>query len=253
MPHRSVWPSPACAPRRASPPGSGVTTLSGGGDPARLALLLQAALARGAHAVISFGIAGGLAPGLAPGTVVVAVPWTTAATRYRDRLGLGRRLAAALPTPRSPTSSASSRPWPDAQDKAALRRRTGAVAVDMESHVAARLAAQHGVPFAALAHRRRPGRTDAAGGRARRHAARRHDGHRRRASLAGASPRQLPALIRTALDASAAFAALKDCRRDLAALFDAGGVGRDGGFAAAGDLDLDAAALRRDAAEFRAG
>ncbi len=35
--------------------GTGVATLSGGGDPARLALLLQAALVKGARAVISFG------------------------------------------------------------------------------------------------------------------------------------------------------------------------------------------------------
>ena len=36
------------------------------------------------------------------------------------------------------------------EDKRALLRRTGAIAVDMESHVAARVAARHQLPFAAI-------------------------------------------------------------------------------------------------------
>ncbi|HYZ30988.1 MAG TPA: nucleoside phosphorylase, partial [Crenalkalicoccus sp.] len=42
----------------------------GGGDPVRLALLLERE-AEGAAAVLSFGIAGGLDPSLAPGDLVV--------------------------------------------------------------------------------------------------------------------------------------------------------------------------------------
>jgi hypothetical protein len=38
----------------------------------------------------------------------------------------------------------------DREDKARLRSATGAAAVDMESHIAARAAKSHGLPFAAL-------------------------------------------------------------------------------------------------------
>ncbi len=45
--------------------GPGAVAVAGGGDAARLALLVEAAIRRGARAVLSFGIAGGLEPGLA--------------------------------------------------------------------------------------------------------------------------------------------------------------------------------------------
>ena len=232
--------------------GYGVITVAGGGDPARLALLLQAALARGARAVISFGIAGGLAPGVAPGSVLIARGVHHGGERTETASAWVLRLAAALPGAQIADIVGVDAAVIGAEDKAALHRRTGAAAVDMESHIAARLAAVHGVPFAALrvvadpAERtlpaaalvgmRKDGTTDIS-------AVLR--------SLARA-PRQLPGLIRTGLDAKAAFAALKSSRRDLAALFDVGGVGREGAFGTAGDLDLDPVALRRKAAEFRA-
>ncbi len=233
--------------------GYGVITVAGGGDPARLALLLQAALTRGARAVISFGIAGGLAPGVVPGTVLIGRGVHYAGERTETASAWVVRLAAALPHALVTDIAGVDVPVVGAADKAALHGHTGAAAVDMESHVAARLASLHGVPFAALrvvadpAERTlppaalvgmRPDGTTDIGAVLR--------------SLARA-PRQLPALIRTGLDAKAAFAALKASRRDLATLFDGGGVGRDGGFDVVGDLDLDPAGLRRNAAEFRAG
>ena len=92
-----------------------------------------------------------------------------------------------------------------AADKAALYRKTAALAVDMESHVAARFAAEHGLPFAALRVI-----SDTA------------DRDLPKAVLAGMKPdgamdlfgvlkalvrhpRQLPALIRTGRDAEVAF------------------------------------------------
>src|SRR5262249_24186564 len=93
----------------------------------------------------------------------------------------------------------------------------GALAVDMESHIAARLAAAHDLPFAALrvicdpteraipsaaiAGMREDGGTDL--------------GAILRALLA--APSQLPAMIRLARDARAAFAALERCRDMLGA------------------------------------
>jgi adenosylhomocysteine nucleosidase len=98
-----------------------------------------------------------------------------------------------------------------------LRERTGAAAVDMESHLAAAVASACALPFAAcrviidpadrplpaaaLIALRRDGTLDVA---------------RVLASLVR-SPRQLPALMRTALDARAARAALLRGRRLLSA------------------------------------
>ena len=202
--------------------GAGVVAVAGGGDPARLALLVQAALARGAGAVISFGIAGGLAPGLKPGTVVIARAVHDGGARTEAAPGWVERLAAALPRARIADLAGVDAPVVGAGDKASLRGRTGAAAVDMESHVAARLAALHGVPFAALrvvadpAERTLP--PAALLGM-------RPDGSTDLTAVLrslGREPRQLAALVRTGLDARAAFSALRACRRDLSALFGLG-------------------------------
>ncbi len=124
----------------------------------------------------------------------------------------------------------------------------------MESHVAARLAALHGLPFAALrvvadpAERSlppaalvgmRPDGTTDIGAVLR--------------SL-GRAPRQLPGLIRTGLDARAAFSALKSSRLELASLFDIGGGLREDSFDLAAEFETGfEAALGRDPAEVRAG
>lgn len=236
--------------------GSGVMTVAGGGDPARLALLVQAALARGARAVISFGIAGGLEPGLAPGSVVIARGVYDGAFRAATASAWVEGLAEVLPQARVADIVGVDTAAAGVGDKAALRRRTGAAAVDMESHVAARLAALHGLPFAALrvvadpAERTLPpaalvgmrpdGRTDL--GAVLR-------------SL-GRHPGQLAALVRTGLDARAAFLALEASRRELHILFGLGGVPREDGFDAATGLDFGIGTARvgsGDHAEFRAG
>jgi adenosylhomocysteine nucleosidase len=118
----------------------------------------------------------------------------------------------------------------DRASKAELRARTRASAVDMESHIAARAARAHGLPFAALrivsdaAHRTLP---DAA-----RVAMRPSGGIDVTAVLRSIvqAPLQIPALIRTAWEAEMAFAALFRCRHSL-----------DGRFAGAdfGQLALD--------------
>ncbi|WP_237480636.1 phosphorylase [Lichenibacterium dinghuense] len=207
--------------------GTGVVALAGGGDAARLASMVEAALRRGARAVVSFGIAGGLEPGLAPGTVLIARGVHDGAERLTADVDWCDRLAALLPGARRADLAGVDVPAAGAGDKAALRGRTGAAAVDMESHVAARLAALHGVPFAALrvvadpAERSlppaalvgmRPDGTADLGAVLR--------------SLAG-RPRQLPALLRTGLDARAAFAALRASRAALAPLFEAGAQSQD--------------------------
>lgn len=231
--------------------GSGVVTVAGGGDPARLALLVQGALARGVRAVISFGIAGGLEPGLAPGSVLIGRGVHDGDDRSETTSAWVVRIANALPEARIADLAGVDTAVVDAADKAALHRRTGAAAVDMESHVAARLAALHGLPFVALrvvadpAERTlppaalvglRPDGTTDVGAVLR--------------SLARA-PRQWPGLIRTALDARAAFTALKASRRALGDLFDREDAGFESGFDAAGDLDVgvEATSVGGDRAE----
>ncbi|WP_245504165.1 phosphorylase [Lichenihabitans psoromatis] len=192
--------------------GSGVATLAGGGDAARLALLLQGALSRGARAVISFGIAGGLAPGLKPGTVIIARAVDDGETvMLTDPVWL-KRLSSALPDAIVADLVGVDHMVVGHDAKTHLHATTGAAAVDMESHIAARLAALHQVPFAALrivadpAERTLP------------HAATvgmRPDGSTDVKAVLKAlarRPADLPALIRTAFDARAAFSALKHSR-----------------------------------------
>ena len=199
--------------------GTGVMTVAGGGDPARLALLVQAALARGAGAVISFGIAGGLKPGLKPGSVVVARAVDDGEQRFLAAPAWVERLAEALPGALIADIAGVDGAVCDPAAKAALHRRTDAAAVDMESHVAARLAALHGLPFAALRVVADPS------DRAVPPAAlvgMRPDGSTDTGAVLrslGRRPRQLPALIRTAFDARSAFLGLAASRRNLCALF----------------------------------
>jgi hopanoid-associated phosphorylase len=189
--------------------GAGLRVVLGGGDHARLAAELDQA-APAARGIISIGIAGALAPGLRPGDWVVADAVDGMATdaawaaRLADAIGAARGAIAGSDTMLA-----------DAAGKAALHRATGALAVDMESHVAARAAVRHGLPFAAARVI-----SDAAA-RSLPPAARvgmRPDGGMDLPAVLRsllADPRQLPALIRTGLDAERAFRALLRGRHRL--------------------------------------
>src|ERR1019366_6351811 len=52
--------------------GPRVYAIAGGGDAVGLTRALEAAVAKKASAIISFGVAGGLVPGLAPGSALIA-------------------------------------------------------------------------------------------------------------------------------------------------------------------------------------
>jgi len=115
---------------------------------------LSAAIARGCSGIVSFGTAGGLAPDLEPGAVVVADavegPFGRLAT---DRSWADRFVAALADGPlqarlRRGLVAAVSKPLVSAEDKRVLHRAGGALAVDMESHIAGAAAAAQGVPFA---------------------------------------------------------------------------------------------------------
>lgn len=131
----------------------GLVAVASGGDAARTTLLVERLIAEGAEGVLSFGIAGGLDPALAPGTLLLparvkdesgAVFPVDAAWRARV-LGLIRGLAPGEGDLLGAAEAAAS-----AVAKAGLYRRTGCAAVDLESHIAARAAAEAGCPFLVL-------------------------------------------------------------------------------------------------------
>ena len=223
--------------------GPGLRVAAGGGDTARLERELEAAAA-GAEAVISMGLCGALDAELGPGDWVVA---TDVITRSSRRMP-GSRSNGPGPAGEAPTADglvqydlgpgirrderrydcdpvwgaslarqlkartgpmfASDEMLADADAKRAAHAQTSALAVDMESHVAAAVATRHGLPFAVArvvsdaADRSLP-KAAQAGMAA--------DGSMDIAAVLIAlarDPRQLPALIRVGGEAEAAFRAL---------------------------------------------
>ena len=208
----------------------GVTVVS---DGVRTEATLRAAIERGSRGVISFGIAGGLAPHLLPGQWVVASAIVSDQGRHPTDPDWSERLLRALPGALHATIAGIDAPISHPTGKRALYRRTGALIVDMESHVAARIAANYGVPFTACrvvvdpAHRHLPPAALLSI---------RPDGTADVAAVlrsVRAQPGQLPHLMRLAVDAAIAHAAL---RRGRALL------GPGLGFPALEDIEMDLAA-----------
>lgn len=117
----------------------GMEVLAGGGDGARLERELEALLEAGPALVLSTGLGGGLDPTLAVGSVVIDGDVTLAAA-----------LAAALPGAVLAPITGQDTIAAGVVGKSDLRMSTGAAVVDMESHIAARVARRHGVPVAAI-------------------------------------------------------------------------------------------------------
>jgi len=187
----------------------GIIPVIGGGDAAGLERRLEAALAQGrVRAIVSAGIAGALDPSLGAGALVVDA-------RGWDRAEVVR---AALPDARFGAIVGQDSIAASGAQKAALHTATGALAVDMESHVAARVAARHALPFMAIravsdtANETLPPAAlvgmnpdgSMALGRVLRNLAR--------------HPTQLPALIRTGRSANAAFGVLDRVAAAIASL-----------------------------------
>jgi adenosylhomocysteine nucleosidase len=134
--------------------GPGMTVICSSSDPAQLRAQLEAFDHTSVRGIISFGIAGGLDPSLRPGDLVVANEimasgsrWATAPSLSEnlvDRTSIGRRRIV------SGTIVGAEEVILDPRDKIELHVKTGATAVDMESHIAAAYAASVGLPFAAL-------------------------------------------------------------------------------------------------------
>jgi len=195
--------------------GPGVHAIAGGGNAPALAAALERELARGAGAVMSFGIAGGLAEELVRGTWLVARAVVTPAKRWPCDAAWARSIVERLPGAWTADLAGVDAPVTDPAAKRELHRVTGAAAVDTESHIAAAIAAAHGLPFAAfrvVADSVRRSLPPAAS------VALKPDGNISRGAVLGSlarTPAQLPSLLRTAIDARTAFRALLRGRRLL--------------------------------------
>jgi hopanoid-associated phosphorylase len=134
--------------------GPGMTVICSSSDPQQLRSLLATFDPSTVRGVISFGIAGGLCPTLKSGDVVVATEVIAGDSRWLAGLALSEELIAGTGLGRRRVVEGGivgvEKLVAAQAGKAALRSETGAVAVDMESHIAADYAASAGLPFAAL-------------------------------------------------------------------------------------------------------
>lgn len=124
---------------------------SGGGHESATRRKIEQLIAAGAERILSFGIAGALDPSLRPGDVLLAtsvsVPGGMAYEVDSDWL---RSLSAALPQAQRGNLLGVSRIIAERAEKVQFFQAQAARAVDMESHIAAIVAAERGLPFAAI-------------------------------------------------------------------------------------------------------
>ena len=192
--------------------GAGIVAIAGGGDRARLEAEIEAACA-GATGIISIGLGGALDEGLKPGDWVIG---SQVGTFETDR-EWANRLLSKLPAARLGAVAGSDVMVVDAAAKARLHAATGALVVDMESYIAARVAGRRGLPFAVA--RTISDGADRALPRAAQAGMRPDGGMDLGAVIASLAQRpwELPALVRTGLEAEAAFGALFRGRQLLGA------------------------------------
>jgi adenosylhomocysteine nucleosidase len=115
-----------------------------------LATVAGSAARKGYRGIISFGVAGGLAANLRTGDWVVASHvLESQITRSTDAAWSNSLLEAIAGASYAPILGVDA-PVAEPTMKRDLHLATGAAAVDMESHMVARLAAAHGLAFAAM-------------------------------------------------------------------------------------------------------
>lgn len=195
--------------------GRGVSVICSQGS--HLAAALESAVEGGVSGIISFGIAGGLAPGLVAGDWIAAATVRTGQRLFPTDRVWTRCLLERLPGAVHADIVGMDAPVADPREKRLLHTQTGAAAVDTESHIAASIAAAYQIPFVACR-----AIIDAADKRLPPAALKglRPDGTADVVAVFRSvvqQPSQLPILVRTALDARIARAALRRGRRLLGA------------------------------------
>jgi adenosylhomocysteine nucleosidase len=189
------------------------------GDGRTLPTALACAIAGDCRGLVSFGVAGGLAPKLHAGTCVVGSVITSGTSRFMTDWNWSRNLLQAIPSAVYGAIVSVSAPIAQPEAKRALHVSTGALAVDMESHVVASVAAARALPMAAVrvitdsASRELPPVALAA---------MRANGSIDIAALIRSMMKEtseFPVLLRTALDAAFGLAGLLRCRQFLGPSF----------------------------------
>lgn len=135
--------------------GPGVRVAFSGGSAERARSEARRLVAGGAAALVSFGLAGGLAPELRPGDLLLpeavrgngGLSWSVDQSWHQRVLA---RLAAGSLEPKQDALAGSDSIVATAADKRALFEAIGALAVDMESHAVAEVAAGAPIPFLVL-------------------------------------------------------------------------------------------------------
>ncbi len=127
---------------------AGFLAIVGAGDRDRTALLVESA-ARETNCLVSFGIAGGLAPHLRAGDVVISTEVLSDDGRWQAEESFRARVAelAAGIGATEGLVLGTSRIMASTEEKRRTWVETGALAVDLESDVVARIAASTGIPF----------------------------------------------------------------------------------------------------------
>jgi adenosylhomocysteine nucleosidase len=192
--------------------GLGYRVFTGGGTPEGAARCAEAAVAAGATALVSFGLAGGLDPFLPSGALIIpaGISWRGQTLRADPALAdaFGGSTCDILLALDSIAATVA--------EKRRLWAETKAAAIDMESGAVSETAARHGLPFAVLR-----AICDPAGGRLRPAALAALDHAGRIGFLKVAAsvlrhPGQIPALLALASDAARARKTLIGRVKDLA-------------------------------------
>jgi len=135
--------------------GPGLTVICSSSNPVQLREMMTSFDPATIRGIVSFGVAGGLNPTLKSGDIVIASRIVTATRNWATEPSLTENLVS-LPATRRRRAVVSGvlagveEVVTGQVGKAALRATTGADAVDMESHIAARYAEFNGLPFAAV-------------------------------------------------------------------------------------------------------
>jgi adenosylhomocysteine nucleosidase len=125
---------------------AGLQAVCGGGDERQTVAAIRSAIGEGARGLVSFGIAGGLAPDLDTGDVVLA---DCLVTESGERF-VPPAASSGLGALRRGVVLGSARIIASAAEKRSLHAGTGALTVDLESHLVARAAERAGLPWAVL-------------------------------------------------------------------------------------------------------
>ncbi len=134
--------------------GPGLTVICSSSNPVQLREMMTSFDPASIRGIVSFGVAGGLNPSLRSGDIVIASEIVAAEKRWITASPLTEML---ISLPVKGRRNVLNGILAGVEEvvlgqvgKSALRATTGADAVDMESHIAARYAEDNGLPFAAL-------------------------------------------------------------------------------------------------------